>query len=672
MAFRGTKIADSSITTGRGTDDSHPEVVSDGSGEFRIASEPSLERLFEIAPDAMIVANRDGKIVLVNNEAERLFGYSRDELRGQEVEILMPERFRSRHVGYRADYSKEPRLRPMGAGMALYAVTKDGREFPVEIRLAAIETANGLLVSTTIRDVTERQRLEVLRSELGFERLISELSAKFINLPSDEVDAEIRNGLRRIVEECGTDQCVLSEVDIETGALMVTHSWQLDGIPPPSDRRMKEQFPWVYAELSAGRVASVERLEDLPVEAVTEAAFLKRTGMKSALNVPLVVGRRLIGCLSLCSFSHEERWDPVTTSRLQKLGNVFANALERKRDNERLRAAYAEISDLKERLELENLYLREEIMLEHNHHGIVGQSAAILSVLKKAEQVAATDSAVLITGETGTGKELIGRTIHELSRRKDKAMVKVNCAAMPASLVESEFFGREKGAYTGALSREIGRFELADRSTIFLDEIGELPIELQAKLLRVLQEGEFERLGSPRTVKVDVRVIAATNRNLQDAVREGKFREDLFYRLSVFPIEVPALRQHKEDLPALVWHILRNLCKRMGRNVESIHPATLKAFEAYSWPGNVRELSNLIERYLILNPGRVFKAEVPAFVEAASQGRTLDDVERRHIEEVLQETSWRVRGKGGAAEILGVKPTTLEAKMKKLDINRPS
>ncbi|MBO0798406.1 MAG: sigma 54-interacting transcriptional regulator, partial [Blastocatellia bacterium] len=265
-------------------------------------------------------------------------------------------------------------------------------------------------------------------------------------------------------------------------------------------------------------------------------------------------------------------------------------------------------------------------------------------------------------------------TIHELSKRKNKPMVKVNCAAMPATLIESELFGRERGAYTGALSREIGRFELANGSTIFLDEIGELPVELQAKFLRVLQDGEFERLGSSKTLRVDARVIAATNRDLRAAVKDGRFREDLFYRLSVFPIDIPPLRERRDDILALAWHILKDLCKRMGRDVESIEPATLRTFHAYSWPGNVRELRNVIERYLILNPGPVFRAEVPESDEATSlvgEIENLDEVERLHMQQVLQKTRWRIRGKGGAAELLGLKPTTLEARMKKLGIVRP-
>ena len=294
-------------------------------------------------------------------------------------------------------------------------------------------------------------------------------------------------------------------------------------------------------------------------------------------------------------------------------------------------------------------------------------------VLRKAEQVADTDSTVLLLGETGTGKELVARTIHEHSRRAARPMVKVNCAAIPASLVESELFGREKGAYTGALTREIGRFELADNSTIFLDEVGELPLELQAKLLRVLQEGEFERLGSSKTLRVNVRVIAATSRNLTTAVKEGKFRADLFYRINVFPIMLPPLRERREDIPGLVWHFIRELGNRMGRNVETVRASTMKAFQNYSWPGNVRELRNVIERSLILSPGPELRAELPSSSEVElCAGTTLEEVECAHIRRVLERTRWRIRGADGAAAILGLKPTTLESRLKKLGISRSS
>jgi PAS domain S-box-containing protein len=338
----------------------------------------------------------------------------------------------------------------------------------------------------------------------------------------------------------------------------------------------------------------------------------------------------------------------------------------------RLAEANQQIAKLNERLERENVYLQEEVKLDHSHREVIGDSVSIRRVLQKAEQVAPTDSTVLLLGETGTGKELIARTIHDLSRRKGRLMVKVNCAALPASLVESELFGREKGAFTGALTREIGRFELANGSTILLDEIGELPVELQCKLLRVLQEGEFERLGGPKTIKVDVRVIAATSRNLQLAVREGKFREDLFYRLNVFPITIPPLRERRDDIPPLVWHFVNELSQRMGRSIETVHGSTMEAFKNYPWPGNVRELRNLIERFLITSTNAVFRAELPTVDTDGARAHTLtfEEVERNHFLHIMEMVGWRVRGEGGAAQILGLKPTTLESRMQKLGIAR--
>jgi formate hydrogenlyase transcriptional activator len=633
-------------------------------------SELSFHRLFESAPDAMALADEQGQIILVNAQAERLFGYGRDELIGKRVEMLMPERFREAHIDHWAAYSVEPRTRTMGI-LDLFGLRKNGSEFPIEIMLTPLEAEDGMLVSIAIRDISERKRTEELRTELGFEKLLSEISRTFINLSPTLVDSEIETCLRRLAEGFDTDLAVIAELDVATESFIVAHHWGRPGIPPNPGRIAKDMFPWLYERILEGEVISVLEPEELPEEARADHDSLNSMGIKSALVIPLPIGGKSIGVLGTFSIHKRVAWDSVLIFRLKQVGNVFSNALTRKRTDEQLQAAYSQISELKERLDEENIYLREEIKLSHSHTDVIGQSDAIRGVLKKAEQVASTDSVVLILGETGTGKELIARTIHTLSKRKDRPIVKVNCAAMPATLIESEMFGREKGAYTGALSREIGRFELADGSTIFLDEIGEMPIELQAKLLRVLQDGEFERLGSSKTLHVDVRVIAATNRDLQAAVKNGKFREDLFYRLSVFPIEIPPLRERREDIPALVWHILEYLSKRMGRGVESIHQATLKAFQEYSWPGNIRELGNVIERNLILNPGPVFRAEVPKSNDpSVPAGQKLDEVERHHIRQVLQNTRWRIRGKGGAAEILGLKPTTLEARMKKLGIIR--
>ena len=292
-------------------------------------------------------------------------------------------------------------------------------------------------------------------------------------------------------------------------------------------------------------------------------------------------------------------------------------------------------------------------------------------VLSQAEQVARTDSTVLLLGETGTGKELLARAIHSLSSRKDRPLVTVNCAALPPTLIESELFGREKGAYTGALTRMVGRFEIADGSTLFLDEIGEIPLELQGKLLRVLEEGVFERLGSTKPVHVDVRIIAATNRDLEQEVKDGKFRRDLFYRLNVFPIMIPPLRERPEDIPPLVRAMVKELEKRMGKEIDSIPRKTMEALQAYSWPGNVRELRNLIEHAMILSRGKNLEVQLPkARISATEAAGNLQEMERRHVVAVLEKTGWRIAGPGGAAEILGLKRTTLQAKMKKLGIMR--
>jgi formate hydrogenlyase transcriptional activator len=329
----------------------------------------------------------------------------------------------------------------------------------------------------------------------------------------------------------------------------------------------------------------------------------------------------------------------------------------------------------KDMLQAQNRYLQEEIKLNHNFHDIISISRKFQKVLQQIEQVAETDVTVLITGESGTGKELIARAIHNISNRRNKPLVKVNCAALPANLIESELFGHERGAFTGAMERKVGRFELADGGTIFLDEIGELPVELQAKLLRVLQEGEFERLGNPKTLKVNVRVIAATNRNLEIAIEKKEFREDLYYRLNVFPIHCPPLRERKEDIPFLVKHFCQKHEAKVGKKVTTIPSKVMDALTAYNWPGNIRELENIIERALILSRnGTIEYGDWMPMAKEVAQTKSkllrLDDVEKEHILEVLKQTAWKVSGEKGAAKILGLNPTTLEARMKKLGIKR--
>jgi len=356
------------------------------------------------------------------------------------------------------------------------------------------------------------------------------------------------------------------------------------------------------------------------------------------------------------------------------LRGVTLDINDRKLAEASLHTALAEISELKDRLQMENLYLRDEIKLEHHFDEIIGNSDEIKYVLYKTQQVAETDATVLIQGETGTGKELVARAIHGASDRKDRPLVKVNCAALPSELIESELFGHEKGAFTGAQAQRIGRFELADRGTLFLDEIGEMPIELQPKLLRVLQDGEFERLGSTKTLKVDVRVIAATNRELEQEIQKKLFREDLWYRLNVFPITVPPLRHRRTDIPLIANYFIKQFSKKHARLISSVDPRALEALQNYDWPGNVRELSNVIERAIINS--RSTRLGLVDDLSGKKNGRvpldskTLEDLERGIILERLETTHWKISGPNGAAASLGLHPNTLRTRMTKLDIHR--
>jgi len=364
---------------------------------------------------------------------------------------------------------------------------------------------------------------------------------------------------------------------------------------------------------------------------------------------------------------------PATGEHPDRVMGVSIDITARKTAETQIVKQLEEIRRLKDQLEQENLYLREEVELKRRHQEIVASSLPMRRILAQVEQVARTDASVLITGETGTGKELLAQTVHRLSLRATRPMVTVNCASLPPTLMESELFGREKGAYTGALTRMTGRFEAADGTTLFLDEIGELLPEMQSKLLRVLEEGRFERLGSTAPRKVDVRIIAATNRNLAEEVNEGRFRKDLYYRLNVFPIFVPPLRERPEDIPLLIWAFVRKLEKKMGKRIEHIPRKTMETLQQYRWPGNVRELKNLIERAMIVCSGKTLLVDLPR--EPSSEipvNATLEEAERRHISGVLEKCGWRLSGRGGAAEILGLKRTTLQSRIRKLGIERPA
>ena len=524
------------------------------------------------------------------------------------------------------------------------------------------------LVVSCCRRLQQQRELNEIQQ---FERAVCEVSTAFVNLPPEAVNDQIEKGLCIVAKALGADLVALLQPQGDSG-YAVTHEWGSDGVNDSAlqGAHVEEDIPWLIDRLKQNKPIAISNLSEFPAEAPNERAAMVRLGLQSALWVPFKVRGKLAGHLAINKV-RPATWSKALTPQLRILGEVFGEALNRRDAEIQLQKSFKEIEQLKENLQLENVYLRQEVKLEHRHDEIIGDSAALRAALIKVEQVAPTDSTVLISGETGTGKELLARAIHENSSRRDKLMVKVNCAALPSSLVESELFGREKGAYTGALSRELGRFEIADGSTILLDEIGELSLELQAKLLRVLQDGEFERLGSSKTLHADVRVLAATNKDLAEAVACKEFREDLFYRLNVFPIEVPPLRDRMEDIPQLVWAFVQELSQTMGKSIDSISRSSMDFLKTYSWPGNVREVRNIIERAMIVSKGPTLEVEIPRKNPVgARSSQKLAKVEREHILAVVESKGWRIRGDGGAAETLGLKPTTLEARMKKLGIER--
>ena len=402
----------------------------------------------------------------------------------------------------------------------------------------------------------------------------------------------------------------------------------------------------------------------------------RETEIKSYLSMPIFFEGKAVGTLHITSV-YRNNFDEDEIKLLELVSQQIETAISNARQAEALKKALSEVEELKNRLQAENIYLQEEIKTEYNFEEIIGESQLLKKLLLDVEKVAPTDAAVLILGETGTGKELIARAIHNLSQRRDRPLVKVNCGAISAGLVESELFGHEEGAFTGAVQQRIGRFEIADEGTIFLDEVGELPLETQVKLLRVLQEGEFERVGSSTPIKVNVRIIAATNKRLKEEIKSGSFRSDLFYRLSVFPLTVPSLKERKSDIPILANFFLSKFSKDMGKRIDGIADSSMERLMNYSWPGNIRELQNVIERAVVLAREPVIKIdeslEERTFEEdaGAAESGTLEDVERAHIIRVLEDTNWVVHGKNGAALILGMNPDTLRSRMKKLGIKRP-
>ena len=481
--------------------------------------------------------------------------------------------------------------------------------------------------------------------------LASAISSSFIHSRSVPFESLVTAALRQVVQALSLGSASLVFFN-ETGD---TSSYQF----PP---------------LKSGP-APPSQLDELPLAATRELkrgspVFVQAAG--SSYWLPLMREKRLIGHLVLRALRDHAQPPDELMRRLRILQDLFTYAVNQHTAGAEIDGALQQVRELKSQFEYENSQLMGQYKRRHAGDTIIAESQQMKEVLRLVETVGPTESVVLLQGETGTGKELIGRRIHSLSSRRNRPMLAVNCAALPSALIEGELFGRERGAFTGALTRQAGRFEAAHGSTLFLDEVGELGPDLQAKLLRVLQEGRFERLGSTRTIQADVRIIAATNRDLVAAVEAGEFRRDLFYRLNVFPISMAPLRERTEDIPPMVWMFAEQFGQAMRRLIERIPRETMERLVAHAWPGNARELRNAVERAMILSEGGTLHVEVPGAGLPSSQARrTLEEVQRDRILEAMTRTAWRIRGPGGAANLLGLKPTTLESRMKKLGIQRP-
>ena len=520
----------------------------------------------------------------------------------------------------------------------------------------------GQLVASQVAVAIEAQcHQHKLAHERDRSQLLLEINNTLVsNLDLRGLVASVSSCLRRVLPH---DAAGLALYDSEINKLRVT------ALEFPTNEDVFVEDEIVELEGTAGGLAFTTRKPVMRNGDNLVGPVGKRAGLKSSCTVPLVSHDRALGILGVASLQ-ENAFTPADLELLDQVGKQVAIAV----DNA---LAFREIDALKNQLREEKLYLEEEIRTEYNFEEIIGNSPALKRVLQQVETVARTDSTVLIYGETGTGKELIAHAIHNLSQRRERTLVKVNCAAIPTGLLESEFFGHEKGAFTGAIDRRVGRFELAHQGTIFLDEVEDIPLELQSKLLRVLQEHEFERLGSSRTMRVDVRVVAATNTDLSELVAEKRFRSDLFYRLNVFPITVPPLRERPEDIPLLVNFFAHKFAQQMNRPINRVPRETMAALTSYHWPGNVRELQNLVERGVILSRGSSLEmplGELKQAARVANHGNgpiTLEAVERDHILRVLGEANWVIGGPAGAAARLGMNRTTLNHRMRKLGISRP-
>ena len=649
-------------------------------------SEERIRLILDSSAEGIFGCDPNGTCLFCNQAAVRLLGYDEPfELLGKNMHTL---EHHTRKDGTPFPIDECPIYLGFHENRGVHIDDdifwrKDGTSFPVEYWSHPM-VRDGKTVGAVITffDITERKKAEeALRmSEQRKCSLLDINNAIINNLTQEALFASTYEAIRRVVS---FDQAafLLHQPEKKTLKLL-----SMDSDTESEFFRLEKEYDLQEARVSArvlDRQQTVVRGDLAKEQESAGDQQLVAEGIQSYCVVPLVAMGKSIGTFTVWSES-KNRYSEADAELLQEVANQVALAIANMK-------SYEEIAALKARLEKENIYLQEEIRNVHNFEEIVGNSPMLLELLRRVDQVAPADSSVLIYGETGTGKELIARAIHDRSARKNRPLVKVNCSAISAGLVESELFGHVKGAFTGAIERRIGRFELADGGTIFLDEVGELPLESQVKLLRVLQEREFEPVGSNRSVRVDVRIIAATNRNLQESISAGSFRPDLYYRLSVFPLEVPPLRERRSDIPQLAKFFLSRYSRNLGKRMDGISAAATEKLKSYSWPGNVRELQNVIERALILcqgpilelgsdlinvSPSEALRDAAPTAAEGAqyagpsSSIKTLEEVERAHISAVLEQTRGVVEGANGAAKTLGMHPNTLRHRMEKLGIKR--
>ena len=644
-------------------------------------SEERARLVLNSAAEGIFGCDSQGTCLFCNPAAVRLLGYERPEdLLGQNMHRL---EHHTRPDGRPFPIEECPIYMGILDNRGVHVDDevfwrKDGSRFPVEYWSHPL-TRDGTTVGAVVTffDISERRRAESeLRNTEERKCTVLEINNAIINnLTQEALFASVYEAIRPVISY---DRAAFLLYQPESRILTLV---SMDSVAESKFFRVGKEYQLEESQISAWVLDHQEvvvrgNLEHEPLS-VGEQRLVEE-GIQSYCVVPLVAMGNSIGTFALWSEARD-RYSQADAELLREVANQIAIAIANMK-------SYEELTALKGRLEKENVYLQEEIRTVHNFEEIVGSSPTLLSLLRKVDQVAPTDSSVLIYGETGTGKELIARAIHDRSNRKDRPLVKVNCSAISAGLVESELFGHVKGAFTGAFERRVGRFELADGGTIFLDEVGELPLDTQVKLLRVLQEREFEPVGSNRSVRVDVRIICATNRNLGAAIKAGTFRSDLYYRLNVFPLEVPPLRERRADIPQLAMFFLSRYARNLGKRIDGISPAATEKLTSYSWPGNIRELQNLIERALILCNGPILELETdPTTVSGAFRAvtpeqlvpvveepsfKTLQEVEREHIEAALHEAHGVIEGASGAAKALGLHPNTLRHRMEKLGIKR--